>query len=624
MRTLILAIGMLLMGAMPSLAQNKAAHSFEVKGGEFVYDGKPVKIHSGEMHFARIPKEYWRHRLQMLKAMGMNTVATYVFWNYHEVAPGVWDFKSESRNIREFIKTAQDVGLMVILRPGPYACAEWEFGGYPWWLQKNKDLVIRTYNKPFLDSCKVYMTKLAEQVKDLHVSDGGPIIMVQAENEFGSYVAQRKDIPLEQHKKYNQAIRDMLEEVGFKGPFFTSDGSWLFNGGAIAGALPTANGEGNIENLKKVVNEYHGGVGPYMVAEFYPGWLDHWGEPFPKVPTAEVVDQTTKYLQGGVSFNFYMVHGGTNFGFTTGANYDGKHDIQPDMTSYDYDAPISEAGWATDKYKAIRELMKKHADYAIPEIPKATPVITIAPIAMSKAVSALEWKNGIAPVTNDTPMTFEDLNQGHGYVLYSKKFVQPINGKLKIAGLRDFATVYVNGEKVGELNRQSKKYEMDIDIPFNATLDILVENMGRINYGAQIIHNTKGIISPVTINDIEITGSWKMYKMPLDKVPSTKGLAQSKQAGVPTFYAGTFNVKSTGDMFLDMRTWGKGIVFVNGHHLGRYWSVGPQQTLYVPGAWLKKGANEIFVFEQQNDVVNKTIPTLAKPILDQLNLPKEK
>jgi beta-galactosidase len=243
---------------------------------------------------------------------------------------------------------------------------------------------------------------------------------------------------------------------------------------------------------------------------------------------------------------------------------------------------------------------------------------------MAKAVSLLDWKNSIAPVTNDTPLTFEALNQGHGYVLYSKKFVQPISGKLAIKGLRDFATIYVNGEKVGELNRQSKKYEMDIDIPFNATLDILVENMGRINYGSEIVNNTKGIISPVMINDIEITGSWKMYKMPLDKVPSTKGLAQSKQAGIPTFYAGTFTMATTGDMFLDMRTWGKGIVFVNGHHLGRYWSVGPQQTLYVPGAWLKKGVNEIFVFEQQNDVVNKSIPTIAKPILEQLNRPKAK
>lgn len=600
-----------------SNAQTTPKHTFEIKGGEFVYDGKPIKIHSGEMHFARIPKEYWHHRLQMLKAMGMNTVASYVFWNYHETAPGVWDFKSDNRNIREFVQAAQQEGMLVILRPGPYACAEWEFGGYPWWLQKNKELEIRTFNQPFLDSCRIYINKLAEQVKDLEVSKGGPIIMVQAENEFGSYVAQRKDIPMEQHKRYNAAIKQMLHDAGFNGPFFTSDGSWLFDGGSIEGALPTANGEGNIDNLKKVVNQYHGGVGPYMVAEFYPGWLDHWAEPFNKIDKSEIVQQTEKYLTNGVSFNFYMAHGGTNFAFTAGANYDAKHDIQPDLTSYDYDAPISEAGWATEKYMAIRELMKKHVDYAIPEIPKAIPVATVAPIKLSALANVLEYAQATTPVTSDSPLTFEELNQGHGYVLYTKKFVQPISGKLSIKGLRDYATIYVNGEKVGVLNRQSKSYEMDIDIPFNATLSILVENMGRINYGAEIVRNSKGIISPVLINDMEITGSWKMYKLPMDVMPTLAAKGSSSK-GAPTLYAATFKASKVGDMFLDMRGWGKGIVFVNGHNLGRYWSVGPQQTLYLPGAWIKKGENKVVVFEQLNDNVTAVIPTVEKPILEDL------
>ncbi|MEO8822647.1 MAG: beta-galactosidase, partial [Ginsengibacter sp.] len=284
-----------------SFAQIK--HTFEIKGGNFLYDGKPVQIHSGEMHFARVPKAYWRQRLQMMKAMGLNTVATYVFWNYQEPSPGVWDFKTDSRNIAEFIKIAGEEGMMVILRPGPYACAEWEFGGYPWWLQKEKDLVIRSYNKPFLDSCRTYINHLAAQVKDLQITHGGPIIMVQVENEFGSYVAQRKDIPLEEHKKYSAAIKQELLDAGFDVPLFTSDGAWLFKGGTIEGALPTANGEDNIDNLKKVVNEFHNGEGPYMVAEFYPGWLDHWAEPFQKVSTESVVAQTEKYLKAGVSFN---------------------------------------------------------------------------------------------------------------------------------------------------------------------------------------------------------------------------------------------------------------------------------------------------------------------------------
>lgn len=601
-----------------NLGVNAQEHHFEISNGSFKYDGQDIKIYSGEMHYARVPKEYWRHRLQMLKAMGLNTVATYVFWNYHETAPGVWDFKSESRNIREFIKLAQEAGLMVILRPGPYACAEWEFGGYPWWLQKQKDLVIRSFNKPFLDSCNNYIKHLVAEIKDLQITEGGPVIMIQAENEFGSYVAQRKDISLLEHKKYSLAIKEQLLAAGVTVPLFTSDGSWLFEGGTIAGALPTANGEDNIENLKKVVNQYNGGVGPYMVAEFYPGWLDHWAEPFPKVTTKEVIDQVQKYLDAGVSFNFYMVHGGTNFGFTTGANYDKNHDIQPDMTSYDYDAPISEAGWATEKYKAIRELLSKNVNYKVPDIPASIPVITIPSIKLSETFTLDNWKKTIQPIANDSPLSFEDLNQGSGYVLYSKKFVQPISGKLKVKGLRDFATVYINGEKVGVLNRYYKNYELDIDVPFNATLEILVENMGRINYGSEIIKNLKGIISPVFIDSTEITGNWQMYKMPLEAKPVLAPNMKGNLINKPTFYRGNFNLDKLGDTFLDMRKWGKGIVFVNGHHLGRYWSVGPQQTLYVPGVWLKKGLNEILIFEQLNTAIQTEVHSIGYPILEEL------
>jgi len=598
------------------LAQQK--HTFSVKGGEFLYDNKPIRIHSGEMHYARIPHEYWKHRLQMIKAMGLNTVATYIFWNYHETAPGIWDFETGNKNIREFIKLAGEEGLMVILRPGPYACAEWEFGGYPWWLLKNKDLVIRTNNKPFLDSCNVYINKLIDQVRDLQITKGGPVIMIQAENEFGSYVAQRKDIALTEHKKYSYAIKDMLLSAGVDVPLFTSDGSWLFNGGTIEGALPTANGEDNIENLKKTVNQYNGGVGPYMVAEFYPGWLDHWAEEFQRVPTEVVVNQMQKYIAGGVSFNFYMVHGGTNFGFTTGANYDKEHDIQPDITSYDYDAPISEAGWATPKYIAIRNEFKKTESNLIPEVPAANPVISIPFIKLSKTVDIYSLKAGLKPVINDIPLSFEDLNQGNGYVLYSRKFTQPISGRLEIAGLRDFATVYVNGTKVGELNRYYKKYSFDIEIPFNATLEILVENMGRINYGAEIVNNRKGIISPVMINGIEITGNWQMYLLPLDSKPDLDPFDNKNVIGRPVFYQGNFMLTETGDTFLDMRNWGKGIVYINGYHIGRYWSVGPQQTLYIPGVWLKKGENEIVVFEQQNDIIQTGISSIAMPILEEL------
>ncbi|MFC0514865.1 beta-galactosidase [Mucilaginibacter angelicae] len=606
---------LLLLTLIISQAFGQAKHSFKIADGNFIYDGKPIQIHSGEMHFARIPKAYWKQRLQMLRAMGMNAVATYVFWNHHETSPGVWDFKTENRDIREFVKTAQQEGLMVILRPGPYACAEWEFGGYPWWLQNDKQLIIRSKNDRFLDSCKTYINQLMGQVKDLQITHGGPIIMVQAENEFGSYVAQRKDVPLADHKIYSAAIKELLLKAGVDVPLFTSDGDWLFEGGVIKGALPTANGEGDTKNLKKLINQYNEGKGPYMVAEYYPGWLDHWGEKFEKVSETSVIKDLEKYLKDTVSFNIYMAHGGTNFGFTSGANYDKEHQIQPDITSYDYDAPISEAGWVTPKFTAIRNLMKKYAAYSIPEVPAQIPVIQIPAIKLTKTADLLELAKNQPAVESDTPQTFETLNQGHGYVLYSRKFTQPISGTLNLQGLRDYATIYVNGEKVGELNRQSNKFSCPINIPFNARLDILVENLGRINYGGEIIHNLKGIISPVKIEDHEITGNWQMYKLPMDKVPALEeGTANT--IGRPTLYQGTFEISKPGDTFLDLKNWGKGIVFVNGINIGRYWKIGPQQTLYLPGCWLKKGTNSIIVLDQLNDTQQTGITTVTVPVLD--------
>ena len=598
---------------LSGLAQQ--THTFAVSDGSFKYDGKTIQVYSGEMHFARVPQPYWRQRLKMIKAMGLNTVCTYVFWNYHETAPGVWNFKTDNHNIREFIKTAQQEGLMVILRPGPYACAEWEFGGYPWWLQNDKDLVIRNKNQHFLDSCRVYINKLAEQVKDLQITHGGPVIMVQAENEFGSYVAQRKDIPLADHKAYSAAIKKMLVDAGIDVPLFTSDGASLFNGGTIEGALPTANGETDDKNLKKVVNQFHDGKGPYMVGEYYPGWLDHWGEKFVKVGTADILKDIENYLKDTVSFNVYMVHGGTNFAFTSGANYSKGHQIEPDITSYDYDAPISEAGWATPKFMAIRDLMKKYVGYPVPEVPAQIPVFQLPAIKLTPVAGLWGMLRQLKPITADTPQTFEQLKQGNGYVLYSRKFKEAASGTLDIKGLRDYALIYVNGQKVAQLNRQMNQFSCPITIPTGATLAILVENMGRINYGSEIVHNLKGIISPVLINNTPVTGHWEMYKLPMDKAPTAIKGAHTP-AGQPVVYTGTFNLNNTGDTFLNMQDWGKGIVFVNGHNLGRYWKAGPQQTLYLPGCWLRKGKNSVVVFEQQNDKLQTVLTSVTVPVLD--------
>ncbi|MDR1407593.1 MAG: beta-galactosidase [Tannerella sp.] len=622
-KVIYLSLWLMPLCAVAIQAQDR--HTFEIRDGEFMYDDRPVRIISGEMHYARIPHQYWRHRLQMLKALGLNAVATYVFWNFHETEPDVWDFSGD-RNLAEYIRIAGEEGLMVILRPGPYVCAEWEFGGYPAWLQNIDGMELRRDNEAFLKRTRLYINRLYEEVGSLLITRGGPVIMVQAENEFGSYVSQRKDIPLEEHRRYNARIKTQLDEAGFDVPFFTSDGSWLFEGGSTPGALPTANGEDDVENLKKVVREYHGGKGPYMVAEFYPGWLAHWAEPHPRVDASQVAQQTETYLQNGVSFNFYMVHGGTNFAFTSGANYDRQHDIQPDLTSYDYDAPVSEAGWVTPKYDSIRRVIARYADHPLPEPPAANPVIGIPHIRLDRIapLDALE-----TDVTHAVaPMTFEQLGQYFGYVMYVRKFNQPASGTLEITGLRDYALVYVDTEKAGELNRRFNRYSMDIDIPFNSELRLLVENMGRINYGAQIVENTKGIISPVLIDGKPVTGNWEMRRIPMDKAPDFGRIAgrtfdntptaAAALAGKPVIYRGTFTLQETGDTFLDMSTWGKGIVFVNGRNIGRYWKTGPQKTLYIPGVWLAGGVNEIVIFEQQNDRPQTSVSAVKVPVLHDL------
>lgn len=364
-----------------------------------------------------------------------------------------------------------------------------------------------------------------------------------------------------------------------------------------------------------------------MVAEFYPGWLMHWAEPFPEVSDSIIARQTELYLKNNVSFNLYMVHGGTNFGFTSGANYDKKRDIQPDLTSYDYGTLITEAGWTTAKFDSVRNVIKKYVDNPLPTPPTPLPVIEIPGIKITTVAPLLEVADNLPGVESSNPLTMEQLGQGYGYVLYTRHFNQPISGTLSIPGLRDYATVYVNGEKVGVLNRNTRTYDLDVEIPFNATLQILVENMGRINYGSEIVHNNKGIISPVTLNDMPVTGGWTMHSLPMSKVPAAgidgigKAIAAknaSQLARQPVIARGVFTLDKVGDTFLDMTQWGKGIVFVNGHNLGRYWSVGPQQTLFLPGAWLNKGENEIVIFEQLNDSTPLEVNGLSTPILKTL------
>ena len=577
-----------------------AASTFTIGTNNFLLDGQPFLIKAGEMHPSRVPHEYWADRLKMIHAMGLNTVSIYIFWNAHEPREGEFNFTGDA-DIAQFVRLAQKEGLWVILRPGPYCCAEWEFGGYPWWLLKEHDLKVRSQDPRFLAAAETYMKKLGEQLAPLQITHGGPIIMVQVENEYGSYGADHV---------YMGKIRDLDRAAGFDVPFFTADGGGnMMAGGHLDDVLPGLNSGG--KNTMKEVGKYRPN-GPWFVPEFYPGWLDHWGEPHAKVGLGGLARETEWKLTNNVSFCYYMIYGGTSFGFMNGANYGGI--FQPQPTSYDYNSPMDEMGRPTDKFFALRDVLGKYLapGEMLPAVPATPPVIEIPKIEFTTSASVFDLLG--KPVKSEKPLSFEDLDQGYGYVLYRTKISGPAGATLKINKLRDYAVVCVDGKRIATLDRRDRQDSVVIT-NVGKTLDILVENGGRINYGRQLTDNRKGITESVTLGDRELTG-WEMFKLPFDKMPKLKTSSHADTA--PFVARGTFELSQVGDTFLDLRGWGKGIVTVNGHNLGRYWYIGPQQTLYCPGVWLKKGRNEICVFEQIKDGI-RPLAGIKTPVLDQLN-----
>lgn len=587
-----------------------AQHTFAIRGGAFQLDGRPIQLISGAMHYARIPRQYWRQRLRMAKAMGLNAIATYVFWNDHEVRPGVFDFHTGNRDLAEFIREAQEEGLWVILRPGPYVCAEWDFGGFPTYLLKTPSVRVRSADPRYLAAASRYVQALAKRIRPLLVTHGGPVLMVQVENEYGSFGAD---------SAYMNATRRMLVNAGIDVPLFTADGDRLFARGGIPGLLPAANGETNYDTLVARVNRFHGGQGPYMVAEFYPGWLMHWGEPFPATPTDSFLPAFRSLIDHGASVNLYMFHGGTNFGFTSGANYSKQFPIEPSMTSYDYDAPLTEAGWPTPKYYAIRDVIRRHVSYPIPDVPSPPRVMAIPPVTLSASTTLSGLIHDVTPVRADAPRTFEDLDQANGLVLYRHRVTRAISGVLDARGVRDRALVFVDGRRVATLDRRTRDSVTQLTVQAGATLDLLVESEGHINYGARLVDDRKGIVAPITLAG-EVLHGWSMYPLPLTRAPAVGAPARMVDAepGVPTLYRGTFVLHNTADTFLDMRGWSKGIVFVNGINLGRYWRLGPQQTLYLPGVWLRRGINEMVVLDLDGRGRRGTVAGLTQPILNQL------
>ena len=584
-------------------------HSFELGQNEFLLDGKPFQIISGEIHYPRVPREAWRERMKMARAMGLNTIGTYVFWNLHEPQKGKFDF-SGNNDIAEFVKIAKEEGLWVILRPSPYVCAEWEFGGYPYWLQTEKGLIVRSKESQYLNEYKKYINEVGKQLAPLQVNHGGNVLMVQVENEYGSYAAD---------KDYLDINRKMFVEAGFDGLLYTCDPEPDIKNGYLPGLLPAINGQDDPERVKAMINKHHEGKGPYFIAEWYPAWFDWWGAPHHTVPAEQYTGKLDAVLAAGISINMYMFHGGTTRGFMNGANYKDVSPYEPQISSYDYDAPLDEAGNATGKFRQFRAVIEKHLTKGeiLPAIPAPKPTISIKPF---KLISKLNLFNILpAAVNNEKPLTFEDLKQDYGYVLYRTKISGGRKGLLQVKQLRDFALVFINQKRVGVLDRRVLLDSLTLDLPKGeVTLDIFVENMGRINYGKYLLENKKGITEKVIFAGKEIK-NWQMFGFPFNNISaiaSKKAIVNAPEA--PSISKGIFNLQKVGDTYLDMTEWGKGIVWLNGHNLGKYWAIGPQQTLYVPKEWLNVGRNEIAVFELLKPG-QEIITAIDKPILNKLS-----
>lgn len=616
-----------------ALAMNGTAIAAD-KGGTFttgnktfLLNGKPFIVKAAEIHYPRIPRAYWEHRIKMCKALGMNTICIYIFWNIHEQQEGVFNFNGNN-DIAAFCRMAQKNGMYVIVRPGPYVCAEWEMGGLPWWLLKKKDIKLREQDPYFMERVKIFEKKVGEQLAQLTIQNGGPIIMVQVENEYGSYGV---------NKPYVSEIRDCLRDIyGKELTLFQCDWASNFERNGLDDLVWTMNfGTGaNIDSQFKRLSELRPNA-PKMCSEFWSGWFDKWGARHETRPAKDMVAGLDEMLSKGISFSLYMTHGGTSFGHWAGANSPG---FAPDVTSYDYDAPINEYGQPTPKYYELRKMMEKYSDgKKLPAIPKTPmPLISVPKFKFSE-FSPL--RNGInKSMTSRDIKTMEELDMGWGSMIYTAALPKTgVESILRIDDPHDYAQVFINDKYIGTIDRV--KNEKALKIPAineeGAKLTIVVEAMGRINFG-RAIKDFKGITDKVTLN-AEIGGNevtwniknWTICTIPDDyattqKALSDKAAKQNRNLRTAGYYRGYFNIKKVGDTFINMEAFGKGQVYVNGHALGRFWNIGPQQTLYLPGCWLKKGRNEVIVLDVVGAEGEPTAFCQDHPELDKLNIHRER
>ena len=636
-----LFLSLLLALSLTCLAGGKKG-SFTVGTNTFLLNGKPFTVKAAEIHYPRIPRDYWDHRIKMCKALGMNTVCIYIFWNIHEPQENSFDF-SANNDIAEFCRVAQKNGMYVIVRPGPYVCAEWEMGGLPWWLLKHKDIRLREQDPYFMERVGIFERKVAEQLSPLTIQNGGPVIMIQVENEYGSY---GKDKP------YVSAIRDELRKCyGDEITLFQCDWASNFQNNALDDLLWTMNfGTGaNIDDQFRTLKQLRPTT-PLMCSEFWSGWFDKWGGKHETRSAKDMVAGLKEMLEKNISFSLYMTHGGTSFGHWAGANSPG---FAPDVTSYDYDAPINEYGQPTEKYWQLRSMLQEFSKKKLPTPPEAPmPIISIPEFKVNSWCSLVEDLLDGQAERSEYPKTMEEFDQGWGsmaYMVEIPKSDKPM--RLHIENGHDYIQAFIAGvngnDVIATLDRRMG--DKDIVLPSGGesirdymsggssysgtrTLVLLVEAMGRINFGRAIkdfkgidgnvdltYEDAKGEQQTVTLTDWNtwlIPDSYQFYKTHDFSMGHTAMLTQhtTYRGG---YYKATFSIDKVGDTFLDLSTWGKGFVYVNGHNLGRFWNIGPQQTLYCPGCWLREGDNEILIF----DIVGpeKTVVSgLDHPVIDQL------
>jgi beta-galactosidase len=570
-------------------AQNP--HTFSFSKSEFLLDNKPFQIISGEIHPARIPEIYWRHRIQMVKAMGCNTIALYVFWNYHETRPNSFDFETGNKNLSKFLRLCQEEGMWVLLRPGPYVCGEWDFGGLPPYLLAIPDIKVRCMDTRYLAAVKRYITRISKEVAPLQCTNGGPILMVQIENEYGSFGNDRA---------YMEWLRDLWKDNGIHVPFYTADGATphMLDAGTIEGAAIGLDPGGDKDDFAQA--QLRNPNVPSFSSETYPGWITYWGENWAESDTVKLKTQVEYLLKNKKSFNFYVIHGGTNFAFTAGANAFSPTEYKPVVTSYDYGAPINEQGQATRQFYMLRDLIARYVTYKIPPIPNPIPAIEIPDIAMVKTLNL--WNLILPSVNTPQPRTMESFDQNQGLILYKTKLIGYKSGILRIWEPHDYALVFLNGVFVDTVFRDGGKWEVilpssDVKDP---VLEILVEGMGHITSDAFMI-DRKGITDRVTLNDRMTLMNWETTLIPMDEafIEKLKNMRKNDENYKKpcNFFTGQFVLDKIGDVYFDMAQYKKGMVYVNGHNLGRYWNIGPQKRLFCPSLWLKKGINEVLVFD---------------------------